>query len=260
MGQAGVILKTSFDDVPQLTMKEGVLRKMRATGLIAMALAVMTAGCGVNFYSGRPSDVNRIHELSAQLDQIQRQKDAEAQRLREAQALLEQRLKKEISENQVKLEMAERGLVLTFVAEVLFDSGKAALRAEAEDALSKVASVIHEKVSDRDVGVEGHTDNEPIKHSGWKSNWELSTSRATSVLHFLEEKGVDPSHLVATGYGEYRTVASNDTFEGRRKNRRVEIVIIPKKLTKVEKELLREAERAGEPSVAKKARSLEAYK
>jgi len=160
----------------------------------------------------------------------------------------------------VKLEMAERGLVLTFVSEVLFDSGKATLRSEARETLRKVADVIKEKVADRGVGVEGHTDNQPIKHSGWRSNWELSTSRATAVLHALEEDGVNPRRLVATGYGEYHPVDSNDTHEGQQKNRRVEIVILPKQLTKAQKEIVRRAARSEEPALADKAKALEEYK
>lgn len=228
-------------------------------GLLGVLL-LATTGCGVNFYAGRPSDVLRIRELSGELDRIRTHREAQAQQLKEAQALLEQRLKKEIAERQVKLEMAERGLVLTFVTEVIFDSGKAAIRPEAQETLAKVASVIREKVSDRDVGIEGHTDNEPIKVSGWKSNWELSTARATSVLHLLEQRGVSPRRLVAAGYGEYRPISPNDSPAGRQKNRRVEIVILPKKLTKLEQQLLREAEESGEPEVARKARQIEELK
>ncbi|MBI3318874.1 MAG: OmpA family protein [Candidatus Omnitrophica bacterium] len=228
--------------------------------LLGAVLISLGSGCGVNFYAGRPSDIEKIRQLSAELDRLRMQKEAEAQQLREAQQLLQKRLQKEISEKQVKLEMAERGLVITFVSEVLFDSGKAVLRPEAKESLEKVAGVIREKVSDRDIGVEGHTDNEPIKVSGWKSNWELSTSRATSVLHALEAHGVNPRLLVATGYGEYRPVASNDAAEGRQKNRRVEIVILPKKLTPAEEELLRRAKRSSEPGLAEKARELEEFK
>lgn len=230
----------------------------RSLALFLMAAAV--AGCGVNFYAGRPTDVRRIHELSAEMERLRLQKEAEGQQLREAKELLEKRLKKEIADKQVRLEMAERGLVLTFMAEVLFDSGKAKLREEASGSLAKVASVIQEKVADRDIGIEGHTDNEPIKHSGWKSNWELSTARATSVLHFMEAEGVNPRQMVASGYGEYRPVISNDDPAGRQKNRRVEIVILPKDLTKRERDLIRQAERTGEPDVVEKARSLEMYK
>jgi chemotaxis protein MotB len=127
----------------------------------------------------------------------------------------------------VSLNMEARGLVITFLDEILFDSGKDKIKSDAFPALDKVASVIVDKASDLNVGVEGHTDNEPIKYSGWKSNWELSTARATSVLHYLIEKGVSASKLAAIGYGEQRPVASNDSAEGRRKNRRVEIVILP---------------------------------
>jgi len=125
--------------------------------------------------------------------------------------------------------MMEKGLVITFVADVLFDSGKAAIRSEAYPSLDKVAVVLKENVPELNVGIEGHTDNEPIRFSGWKSNWELSTSRALSVLHYLvNKKGIAPQRLSAIGYGEYRPVASNDTKEDRRLNRRVEVVIMPK--------------------------------
>jgi len=124
--------------------------------------------------------------------------------------------------------MEERGLVVTFLDEILFDSGKAKIKEGGFASLDKVCGVIVAKASDLDVGVEGHTDNEPIKYSRWQSNWELSTARANSVVHYLVEKGVDPARLAAIGYGEHRPVASNDTPESRRKNRRVEIVILPK--------------------------------
>ncbi len=226
-------------------------------GVGTVLLISALAGCGVNFYSGRPSDVRRIKELAAEMDRLKSQKMAEADQLQETQDLLQRRLRKEIADKQVKLEMAERGLVLTFLDEVLFDSGKAKIRPEAEGALGKVASVIQEKVADRDIGIEGHTDNEPIKQSGWKSNWELSTTRATSVLHLLEDKGVNPRQMVAAGYGEYRPVTSNDTAAGRQQNRRVEIVILPKELTRRERDLLRRAERSQEPELVEKARALE---
>jgi chemotaxis protein MotB len=83
------------------------------------------------------------------------------------------------------------------------------------------------------VGIEGHTDNEQIKFSGWKSNWELSAARALSVLHYLvDEKKISGKRVSAIGYGEYRPVTSNDTREGRQQNRRVEVVILPR-VTKV---------------------------
>ena len=236
---------------------------MRRHFLAWTALAALTAalaGCGINFYSGRPTDLKKIQDLSSELERLRQQKSTEADQLKDAQRMLEDQLKQEISDNQVKLEMAERGLVLTFVAEVLFDSGKAELKENARETLAKVANVIQQKVSDRQIAVEGHTDNDPIKHSGWKSNWELSTGRSTSVLHFLEDEGVNPHKLVASGYGEYHPVADNDSTEGRLKNRRVEIVIVPKQLTQRERDIIRQGEASGDPDLVEKARSLEMYK
>jgi len=189
--------------------------KLCKTGLIIF-LSIALAGCTFIFQSGRRSDVQKIGELSQQLDELS-----------QAKKLLESALSKEIEDRQVKLEMMEKGLVITVVGDVLFDSGKAKIRPESYPILDKVATVLKENVPELNVGIEGHTDNVPIKFSGWKSNWELSTVRALSVLHYLvEEKNISPQRLSALGYGEYRLVASNSTKEGRQLNRRVEIVIL----------------------------------
>ncbi len=191
--------------------------------VILFLLSFLVSGCTVIFQKGRRSDVQRIKELESRLAELER-----------ARTALERSLSKEIADKQVTLEMAEKGLVVTFLAEILFDSGKAKIKKEAMPILDKVVNVVETVVPDLSVGIEGHTDNQPIKYSGWKSNWELSTARATSVIHyFINEKGVEPSRLAAIGYGEFSPVVSNDTAEGRRKNRRVEIVIMPK-LSKAE--------------------------
>jgi len=185
-------------------------------------ISISLAGCTFIIQSGRRSDVQKIEELSAQLDELTK-----------AKRLLEERLGQEIQDKQVKLQMMEKGLVITVVGDLLFDSGKAKIRHEAYPVLDKVARVLKENVPQLNVGIEGHTDNQPIKLSGWRSNWELSTARALSVLHYLaKERGISPDRLSAIGYGEYQPVASNDTREGRQLNRRVEIVILPQ-LTKV---------------------------
>jgi chemotaxis protein MotB len=155
--------------------------------------------------------------------------------LNRTKSILVNKLGQEIKDKQVRLKMMEKGLVITFVADVLFDSGKSKIKQEGTPILNKVASVLKENVPDLKVGIEGHTDNEPIKHSGWKSNWELSTSRALSVLHYLvDDRGISPERLSAIGYGEYHPVVPNDTVEGRQFNRRVEVVIMPR-VTKVKK-------------------------
>jgi chemotaxis protein MotB len=196
------------------------MRKFSALLALSISLLVVVSslsGCTIVWQKGRRQDVQKITELQSQMSELER-----------AKLELESRLKGEIDDKSVKVEMLERGLVVTFVAEVLFGSGKATLREGALDTLEQVARVLNTTVKDLNVGVEGHTDNEPIRKSGWKSNWELSSARAMSVLHYLvDESGVNPVRLAAIGYGEYRPVASNDVKEGRQENRRVEIVILP---------------------------------
>jgi chemotaxis protein MotB len=174
-------------------------------------------GCTVIFQKGRRVDVEKISRLKSELSELDRAKQE-----------LEARLSQEIADKEVKVEMLAKGLVITFVAEVLFDSGKADLRTDSLAKLEKVSGVIQTVVPDLNIGIEGHTDNQPIKFSSWKSNWELSSARALSVVHFLIDKGVAPEKLAAIGYGEFHPVAPNDSKEGMQKNRRVEIVILPK--------------------------------
>lgn len=210
-----------------------------AGAAICLITALVLSGCAIGIYKRSPNDIRKIENLKAEIERLQLLRERERLELEAAKAELEKKLKGEAG---VSVGMDERGLVVTFLAEVLFDSGKAKIRTEADDILDKVTKVINEQVADRNIAIEGHTDNEPIKKSGWKSNWELSTARATSVLHYMETKGVVPNRMQATGYGEYRSVASNDTAEGRQKNRRVEIIILPK-MSKAEAEFLKEHEK-----------------
>ncbi len=200
---------------------------------LVLFLTLSLTGCTFIFQKGRRSDAQKIEELSAQLDELNRSK-----------SMLEQKFSQEINDKQIKLQMMEKGLVITVVGDLLFDSGKAKIRSEAFPLLNKVSTILKDNMSQFNVGIEGHTDNTPIKHSGWKTNWELSTSRALSVLHYLvKDQGIAPERLSAIGYGEYRPVASNETKDGRKQNRRVEIVILPN-VTKVKGE-------AAESSVVK---------
>lgn len=168
------------------------------------------------------------------INQDLQKKDKRLSELEQAKADLEAKLWKEMEESKASIEMNERGLVLTFLAEVFFDSGKNILRSPAKESLLKVAEVLNSDIVESHVAVEGFTDNVPITKSGWISNWELSTARSLSVLHFLiDEAQVDPYRLSAVGYGAFRPIATNDTTSGRQKNRRVEIVILPSTITKI---------------------------
>jgi chemotaxis protein MotB len=192
-------------------------RSVWRVGVVILAVIFLASGCTFIFQKGRRSDAERIEELSRQLEE-----------LANAKRLLEDRLSDEIGDGQVSMKMMDKGLVITVVGDLLFDSGKAEIRKEAFPVLKKIARVLEENMSEYPIGIEGHTDNQPIKQSGWKSNWELSSARALSVLHhMINNHGIAPDRISAIGFGEYNPVASNSSARGRQLNRRVEIVVMP---------------------------------
>jgi len=220
---------------------------MKTKLIIIMILMVsMLSGCTYIQKARRTDELeienanlrNRVAQLqkekTKEVRQVYAEKDKELSELERAKKELEESLKKEIGEYKAKLQMTERGLVITFVSEIFFDSGKDKVKENGKITLDKVAEVLNRDVPNSNVAIEGHTDNDPIKYSGWKSNWELSSARALAVLHHLIGEGkIKPQRLSANGYGEFHAVALNDTAQNKQKNRRVEIVILPSKLSKV---------------------------
>ncbi|MBD3425687.1 MAG: OmpA family protein [Candidatus Omnitrophica bacterium] len=216
-------------------------RKIITAALVmTFALSVLTSGCAVNFYKQSPRSKKKIKSLKAKITDLEKQREQERREFAETKRLLERKLSSQIKDEQVSLKMDDRGLVIILSDDILFDSGKAEIKSDAKPMLDKVAKIIRQKVPEKNIGVTGHTDNVPITHSKWESNWELSTARATNVLHYLVKEGVSPGRLSATGYGEHKPIATNATAEGRAKNRRVEIVILPEFVEKNEKELERD--------------------
>ncbi len=118
------------------------------------------------------------------------------------------------------------GAMIAIEDDVLFASGKAVLRDQAKKTLDQVASTINGTYASKDILVFGHTDDRPIKKSGWDDNWQLSTERSLAVVRYLKERSVSTDRLVAAGCGEYRPRAKNDTDSNRQRNRRVEIFAI----------------------------------
>ncbi|MFC1480574.1 flagellar motor protein MotB [Candidatus Omnitrophota bacterium] len=214
---------------------------MRTKRWLSVSMAALVAsglvlsGCAVNFYKQSPRSLKKIKDLETKIVDLEEQRKKELKQFEEAKRMLEQKLKGQIADKSVSLEMDDRGLVIILSDDILFDSGKAEVKSKAYPVLDKVASIIKKKVPDKNIGISGHTDNAPIKYSKWESNWKLSSERAINVLQYLESKGIPSKRLSATGYGEHRPVASNATVEGRSKNRRVEIVILPEFMEKRQK-------------------------
>jgi chemotaxis protein MotB len=138
---------------------------------------------------------------------------------------LESALGAEIRKHEVQMRVTPEGLVVSLREVGFFNSGEAELLADGRDTLTRIATILGGRGFE--IRVEGHTDNVPIHTARFKSNWELSTARATQVVSLLiEQHGFDPLLISAAGYSEYRPVAPNDTAQGRAANRRVDLIVV----------------------------------
>jgi chemotaxis protein MotB len=138
---------------------------------------------------------------------------------------LEIDLAEELKRRTVSLRETPEGLVLSLREVGFFESGSATLRANSMDTFDRIGSVLAAVGSN--LRIEGHTDNIPIHTPQFQSNWQLSTARATEIIRlFLTREGIGPERLSAAGYAEYHPIADNSSEDGRRLNRRVDIVII----------------------------------
>jgi chemotaxis protein MotB len=143
----------------------------------------------------------------------------------ELQKKLTMALGKEIARQEIALRMTPEGFVISLHELGFFNSGEARLLPGAADKIKRIAAVLMEY--GLDMRVEGHSDNVPIHNAEFSSNWALSTARASAVaMMLLNESRVDPRRLSIAGYGEYHPTAKNDTPEGRRANRRVDLVVV----------------------------------
>jgi chemotaxis protein MotB len=172
----------------------------------------------------RDSLTEQVAALDAQRAQLQAtEKQSEAR----YDALLSN-LSEELRKGQLQVRQLKGMLTVDVAEQLFFDSGRANLKDTGKQVLQKVAESL-KGYEDKAIRIVGHTDNVPITKGLQKvfpSNWELSAARATTVVRFLQDAGIEPERLVATGRAEYAPVSPNDTTEGRQKNRRIEITLI----------------------------------
>ena len=128
-----------------------------------------------------------------------------------------------IKSDQLTVRGNELWIEIELKSSLLFGSGDAMPSDMAFSIIEKVAKIL--KPFDNPVHIEGFTDNQPIRTAQYPTNWELSTARAASIVRMLATEGIDPRRMAAVGYGEFQPVASNDTADGRGRNRRVVLVI-----------------------------------
>jgi chemotaxis protein MotB len=185
----------------------------------------------------RDEQIGRLHAESAKLAgnlsatenemAALRRAHAQAEQRAELYRALEARLRDAISAGTLAVEVRKGKMLVKLAEQILFDPGQASLKADGQKVLREVAQALKE-IPDRDFLVAGHTDNQPIKSSPYASNWDLSTARAVTVVRFLQSEGVDPRHLAAAGYSEFDNVADNAVSSERAKNRRIEVVVMPR--------------------------------
>jgi chemotaxis protein MotB len=172
----------------------------------------------------------QISALQDELDGLEGQLSDEKSRPAKLQSELDNSLADMRTKEQVWVQEKEGLTQITLDGEVTFASGSTRLTAEGKDILTRIWDVLQNYPS-RDILIEGHTDNVQISpqfQHRYRSNWELSSARATAVLHYVLDKyGTNAGRVCATGYGEYRSIANNDTDEGRKMNRRVVITVGP---------------------------------
>jgi chemotaxis protein MotB len=172
-------------------------------------------------------------ELEAGKEELSKEvaaKTGEIAELKGTYDKLEEKMKTEIANGDIRLTQSGGHLRVDLVDKILFDSGEAAISKRGEEVLSRVGAVLA-AIDDKQIQVSGHTDKTPISEKlaeHFPTNWELSAARAINVVRFLDEKaGVPAARMIASGYGEHHPIASNKTAAGRARNRRIEILLTP---------------------------------
>jgi chemotaxis protein MotB len=198
---------------------------------VEKVLADRSAETGAAMAEMRQEIDRLINDNNLLQQQLEAELQAREARLAEVQSTYDElvgKLEQEIERGEVRISELKGKLTVNVVDKILFDSGKAALKSAGVKVLQQIGDILNSAV-DKNIQVEGHTDNVPISGSlttKYPSNWELSTARATTVLHFLQDRvGVSGERLSAVGYGEYQPISSNATAEGRAENRRIQIVL-----------------------------------
>ncbi len=174
-------------------------------------------------------------QLRQQIETLERQKTQLLTSSQEAQAQydsLVRNLTEELQKGQLQVRRYQNMLTVDVAEQLFFDSGQASLKDSGKQVLKKVGEAL-KAYPDKVIRIVGHTDNVPISKAYQKifpSNWELSVARATTVVRYLQDIGVPPERMIASGRAEYAPVAPNDSAEGRKKNRRIEITLIDRSL------------------------------
>lgn len=190
---------------------------------VAAALQSALMGEGkANIFENEITGEVPIEDINAMNENAINQLSKEAQEIYE---VVQEHIEKEGLQAEVTLRADRRGVIIDIQETILFDSGKAELKEGSRKVLDKITPLIQEFPNQ--IVVEGHTDNVPSSTYKFPTNWELSVTRATTVVrYFAEERNIDAKRLSAAGYGEYNPIAPNNNAQNKALNRRVNILIV----------------------------------
>ncbi|MFQ5428687.1 MAG: OmpA family protein [Phycisphaerae bacterium] len=210
-------------------------RNLSASLPFLALLALVVTGCGPSKEQLKIEDLTSENDqLKNELNDRDRQLNDAIARENEARSTIDE-LNRELASLRADAKKSKKSgdwvitdsfAMISVPGELLFPSGKAVLTRSGRRKLATIASDIRARYPDRDIYVFGYTDNEPIRKSKWKDNWELGAARALTVVRAMSEYGIPPSNLVQASCSKYRPKANNSTPQGRAKNRRVEFYAI----------------------------------
>jgi chemotaxis protein MotB len=210
-------------------------RYLLVSAVVAVSVA-MSACVSSSKYDKLEADKNQeITNLQKEKAALEQQKTALETTSQQNQAQYDALVKKlstEVQQGQLQVRQYQNMLSVDVAEQIFFNSGHADLKNSGKAVLKKVGEAL-KSYDNKIIRVVGYTDNVPIAkaiQNVYPTNWELSVARATNVVRYLQDVGVPPERMVASGRGEYAPVASNDTPEGRQKNRRIEIMLIDQSL------------------------------
>jgi chemotaxis protein MotB len=200
---------------------------VKITSIVLGIIVLLLAGISYYFYD---ANLKTKKELESKIADISKEKEEEIARLKGIYDKLVGSMKEEIEQGQIKITQMADQLSVTMVDKILFPSGEAEITSKGVAILTRIGEII-KNTRGKIIRVEGHTDNvriAPLLQQKFPTNWELSTTRATNVARFLQDKiGIEGARLRAVGMSEYHPVASNETRDGRGQNRRIEIILMP---------------------------------
>lgn len=216
-------IKKLNGDLTNVTAKRDELDKVLKAKTDDLSKAVSESRAKV---ADLEAENKKLKENVAQLQVKSEKVEKESNTYKE----LMQEMKGEIAQGQIAITELKGKLTMDVVDKILFASGESAVKKEGLAVLKRVVDIL-KNVKDKNIRIEGHTDNIKITSrlaKVYPTNWELASARAINVAKYLQQQGIEPEILSATSFGEYQPLADNSTPEGRSKNRRIAIILLPK--------------------------------